>query len=597
MSKKLRLASLVLAGMITVPVTSGAEFNANTSGFIRLETAIKVTNDENRFNQTGIVTNGVTVPRDSTMLGGFRDTATRDVGGIADNTFNLLALRAELDSQLTFSDNWTGQVSVRGFYDPNAYDWLYLDNLFETPFNGDCGTRLEICGEEYMVDIPSLYADYSNGGFWARIGNQQIAWGETLFFRVLDVPNGLDLRRHGALDLAAEEYSDKRVHSPAVRTSFTFNSGWELEGFAQMAQPSILPTPNSPYNIIPDGFVVQQEQGYDEIDDKWNFGIRLRGQAGPFDLQFMAVRRYNPDGVFSWTESNINPGDLLGPGSGLVLSQTAYELSPIGVWSAYEWMTYAGDVRLNGRSALDTSIDEFQPWAGFLGAVNTETLSLVLGCDQFTCAQQELDLFFQLLGPLRGHLQREYFEEDIFGGGLTYVFNGKPGSFLDQLILRFEATYTPDKIFTNPSLTQGYLEEDEWVMALVFEKYQRFSENLPSAYMVAQWMYKSQSDMFGRHVSGMGGAFNHEPTGSSNFNVLAFAVQQPLTDLIWRLDLSVLYDLEGGWWIQPAVRWKPNGKFTVEAFANLFSSKDNNKNIIQTVDWANEIAFRLAWQF
>ena len=591
------MASLVLAGAIIAPVTASAEFNANTSGFIRLETAIKTTGDENRFNQTGIITNGVTVPRDSTMLGGFQDTATRDVGGIADNTFNLLALRGELDSQLTFSDTWTGHVKVRGYYDPNEYDWLYLDNLFETPFNGDCGTRLEICGDEYMVDIPSLYADYSNGGFWARIGNQQIAWGETLFFRVLDVPNGLDLRRHGALDLAAEEYSDKRVHAPAVRTSFTFNSGWELEGFAQMAQPSILPTPNSPYNIIPDGFVVQQEQGYDAIDDKWNFGGRLRGQAGPFDLQFMAVRRYNPDGVFSWTESNINPGDFAGPGSGFVLSQTAFELSPIGVWSAFEWMTYAGDVRLNGMTALDTSIDEVQPGAGLLGAVNTEILSAVLGCDQFTCAQQELDLFFQLLGPLRGHLQREYFEEDIFGTGITYVFNGKPGSFLDQLIVRFEATYTPDKIFTNPSLTQGYLEEDEWVTALVFEKYQRFSENIPSAYLVAQWMHKSQSDMFGRHVSGMGGAWNHVPTGSSDFDVLAFAVQQPLSDLIWRLDLSVLYDLEGGLWVQPAVRWKPNSAFTIEAFANIFSASSNNKNIIQTVDWANEIAFRLAWQF
>lgn len=597
MSKKLRLASLVLAGMIIAPVNVGAEFNINTSGFVRLETAIKTTSDENRFNQTGIVTNGVTIPRDSTLLGGFKDTVTRDVGGIADNTFNLLALRAELDSQLTFSDNWTAHVRVRGFFDPNVYDWLYLENLFETPFNGDCGTRLEICGEEYMIDIPDFYADYANGGFWARIGNQQIAWGETLFFRVLDVPNGLDLRRHGLLDLAAEEYSDKRVPAPAVRTSFTFDSGWELEGFAQMAQPSILPTPDSPYNIIPGGFVIQQEQGYDAIDDKWNFGARLRGQAGPFDLQFMAVRRYNPDGVFSWTTSNVNSGDFAGPGSGFVLSQTPYERSPLGVWSAFEWFTYAANVRLNGMTGFDASIDEFQPWIGLLGAVNTELLSQILGCDQFTCAQQELDLFFQLLGPLRGHLQREYFEEDIFGTGITYVFHGKPGSFLDQLIVRFEATYTPNKIFTNPTLTQGYLEKDEWVTALVFEKYQRFSENIPSAYLVAQWMHKSQSDMFGRPVSGMGGAWNHVPTGSSNFDVLAFAIQQPLADLVWRLDLSVLYDLDGGLWMQPAVRWRPNNAVIVEVFANIFSAKSNNKNIIQTVDWANEIAFRLAWQF
>lgn len=598
MSKQSRMATLVLAGALLAPVMAEAEFNANTSGFIRLETAIKITGEENRFNQTGILTNGVTVERDSTLLGGFQDTATRDVGGIADNSLNLLALRAELDSSLTFSDNWSGQVRVRGYYDPDAYDWMYLDSLFEVPLNGDCGARLEICGDNYMLDIPALYVDYSNGGFWARIGNQQIAWGETLFFRVLDVPNGLDLRRHSVLDLAAEEYSDKRVHAPGIRSSFTFNSGWELEGFAQMAQPSILPTPNSPYNVIPDGFVIQQEDGYDEIDDKWNFGVRLRGQAGPLDLQFIAVRRYNPDGVFRWTESNVIGEDFLGiPGSAFVLSQTAYERSNLGVWSAHEWMLYAADVRLNGVTGLDASINEFQPWTGLLGAVPTDILSQLLGCDRFTCAEQELDLFFQLLGPLRGHLKREYFEEDIFGGGFSYMFNGKPGSFLDQLILRFEATYTPDKIFTSPTLSSNYLEKDEWVTALVLEKYHRFSENIPAAYMVLQWLHKSQSDFFGRHVSGMGGSVNHVPTGISDSDVLAFAIQQPLSDLVWRLDLSVLYDVEGGWWFQPAVRWKPNSKFTLEAFANIFSGSSNNKNVAQTVDWADELAFRLAWQF
>jgi quinolinate synthase len=58
-----------------------------------------------------------------------------------------------------------------------------------------------------------------------------------------------------------------------------------------------------------------------------------------------------------------------------------------------------------------------------------------------------------------------------------------------------------------------------------------------------------------------------------------------------------LYDLESGWWFQPAVSWKPNSKFTVEAFANIFTASSNNENVIQTVDWADEIVFRLAWQF
>ena len=595
MTNKISFTFLALATVLCMPAL--AEVDVNASGFVRLESAIKATSDENRFNQDGNVFNGVTVDRDSTVLGGGADTTTRDVGHVADNDLNLLALRAELDMQFAISDSWNGQLRVRGFYDPNEYDWAYGDNLFETQFSNDCGSRLEICGNKYMIDLPSAFLDYSKGGFWARIGNQQIAWGETLFFRVFDVPNGLDLRRHSAFDLAAEEYSDKRVPAPGIRASFTLDNGWELEGFGQMAQPTILSNPNTPYNVIPDAFVVQQAQGYDAIKDKWNFGVRFRGQAGPLDLQFMAVRRYNPDGVFRWTQSNVDPGDFAGPGSGFVLSQTAFEMSPLGVYSAAEWYTYAADVRLNGAHGLDAAIVEFQPFTGLLGAVDLATLAL-LGCtDAYFCAGQELDLFFQLLGPLRGHLAREHLEEDIFGAGFTYVFNGKPGGLLDQLILRFETTYTPDKEFTNPTLSRNYLKEDEWVTGLVLEKYHKFTPNVPATYMVLQWMHKSHSDFFGRHVSGMGGSFSQLPDGISNFNAVAFALQQPSSDLVWRYDLSILHDMKGGTLWQPAVRWKPNSAFTLEAFVNIVTSNSKNDSSLQTVDWADEVAFRIGYQF
>ena len=44
-----------------------------------------------------------------------------------------------------------------------------------------------------------------------RIGQQQITWGEALFFRVADIANGLGLRRHLFLDFGAEEYADERL--------------------------------------------------------------------------------------------------------------------------------------------------------------------------------------------------------------------------------------------------------------------------------------------------------------------------------------------------------------------------------------------------
>ncbi len=87
-----------------------------------------------------------------------------------------------------------------------------------------------------MIDIPALYLDWNRGPLWVRLGNQTIAWGEAYFFRVMDVANGLDLRRHLALGPGAEEYQDQRVASPGIRVSYTFKNGWELDAFAQNAR-------------------------------------------------------------------------------------------------------------------------------------------------------------------------------------------------------------------------------------------------------------------------------------------------------------------------------------------------------------------------
>ena len=89
------------------------------------------------------------------------------------------------------------------------------------------------------INVPEL----CQGPLWVRIGQQQIAWGEALFFRVADVANGLDLRRHLFLDFGAEEYSDERLSAPGIRASYAITEGWELEVFAQMFQLSVLPNP------------------------------------------------------------------------------------------------------------------------------------------------------------------------------------------------------------------------------------------------------------------------------------------------------------------------------------------------------------------
>ena len=538
------------------------------------------------------------------------DTITRPKSLEEDNDWNLNMTRAQLDIDARFSDSLKFVGRVRAVYAWDTYDGYGDQNYFETPFRGDCATRLEICGEDYMVDLPSFYLDWNSGAFWLRAGNQQIAWGESLFFRVLDTPNGLDLRRHSALDWASEEFSDKRVPALGVRGSYQFDNGWELEGWTQEFQPTVYSDENTPYNVIASQFVLRQKEGFDEVDDEWNFGARMQGQVGELGLQFTFTSRRNPEGVIRWDALGFNPFTKAGipdPGIGDLLAQTPFEpFTGQGVYTSKEWWNYAGRSRLNGN--LQQVLDDF-PAAQFLtDALVLPALGLPAGTpvDNYALSSNVLDAFFSPqaggLGDLRGYIDRRYKSEDIFGFGTNYMFFSEPDSLLDQLIVRFEATYTPDKVFTDPSLAQDYLEEDEWVTSLVFEKYHRFSNSFPATYMVLQWMHKSESDLFGRNLDGYGGQTLENPGwkgpgGRDGFDAISFAFQQPSPTLAWRTDFAILWDPKGGYLIQPGVRWKPTEAWSAELFANFIGGESDNQNTLSTFDYADEVAFRLTYQF
>src|SRR5258708_39828939 len=61
------------------------------------------------------------------------------------------------------------------------------------------------------------------------------------------------------------------------------------------------------------------------------------------------------------------------------------------------------------------------------------------------------------------------------------------------------------------------------------EKYQRFSSSFPATYMVFQWMHKTQSDLFGRYLGGMGGTEANAATGyGGGAEHIRASVQQPV---------------------------------------------------------------------
>lgn len=564
------------------------------SGFLRQEVAVKTSSDQNINNQQTNSYNGVVTTPSGGLLGA---PAVRPASLTDKNNFNQFSTRLELNIDGKLSETWNAHVKVRGIVDEigQVERSFKKQNTYQQEFYGRRGTPLEAAGKDWMVDLPAAYLDYNRGPLWLRIGNQQIAWGEALFFRVSDLPNGLDLRRHSVLGVAAEEYSDTRAPALGMRGSYRLNESWDLEGFGQQFQPGILPGPNSPYNVIASQFTVHEKEGFNPVKNNWNVGMRLRGKLGDYGVQAYALSRNNPDGVYKWTNAT-------GPGA---IPGTAFQAGTgTGVYSAGEWMNYAAHMRLDGLGALMSSLNEFPVGAAVAapkfgaacGAPSGATSPIVVNKASTNCF---LDTFFGAFGNLRGHIVREFPHESVIGFGANHVFEGEPDSLQDQLIGRFEMSYTPDKIFTNPTLSQNYIKHNETQFAFIFEKYHKFSRDIPATYVVAQWLHKSASDLFGRALEGLDNTPGASPTGQRRFNAVAIAVQQPSPTLAWRYDMTALTDLRGGWLVQPGVKWKPNRRFQLDVYANVLKSygKQENHNFAQGLEYANELFVRGTYAF
>ncbi|MDD3445451.1 MAG: DUF1302 family protein [Zavarzinia sp.] len=613
-----------LGGALAGAVVPALAFDFSISGFIRHEMAIKLSDKENQADGHGNPFNGQEVPLEplglnlSTLTGVNNlltsvglpalTTATQPLFGsaltlpptgyrnvrTASNDFNLMATRIEVNMAAAIDANWSARVTVRGYYDWNAYDDNTKDlDMFETQFrDGGGGTPLEYAQDDFMIDVPVATVDYTNGPLFIRAGNQQIAWGEAIFFRVMDVPAGLDYRRHMIFEPAIEEYGDKRVPALGIRASYQLNSDWEVEAFIQKFEPTIYPNLSTPYSVVPDQFTVHERyKGY--ADDLWNVGGRIRAQLGNLGLQFIAVSRHNPDGVYRWTKSGVNKDLPVLPGSGATLAETPFEVDQDkGVKSQEEWFWYANSIRLDGVQGLNAAVDDFQPATGALTAYNVGASDAL--------ARGELDTFFWLSGGLRGHIERLFPYENVFGASVNYVFDGEPGSFLEQLIGRVEVTYTPERTFTNPTLGQDFIKEDQWAFAAVFEKWHRWSQEFPAAYLVLQFMYKNGSDIFDvgtRHLSGYNSTSTTTPTGVDYSAAIAFAGFQPSPSLEWKFEWAVLYEIDGGWLFQPGLRWKPNDKWEVNLYSNIVVAPENGRSAMTVVDYVDELALRVTYQF
>ena len=120
---RLGVSMLALAGIPFVSPAVSA-FDYSVSGFIRQEMAYKLNNNENpnttggnNFNGKSYASRGDVLPLsgvpDGTIISGRRDLST-------DNDWNVFATKSEVDVSFNFSNNVTGFVKFRGYYQPDV---------------------------------------------------------------------------------------------------------------------------------------------------------------------------------------------------------------------------------------------------------------------------------------------------------------------------------------------------------------------------------------------------------------------------------------------------------------------------------------------
>ena len=168
-------------------------------------------------------------------------------------------------------------------------------------------------------------------------------------------------------------------------------------------------------------------------------------------------------------------------------------------------------------------------------------------------------------------------------------------------------------------LRKEFGEKDEVQVGLVMEKYHRFSETFPATYMVFQYLWQKEFDLAGLDLQGYGSEnfsdqgvvlFDGVPTNADpeinpglpgGAHYLVFAALQPAPAFIWEYSFASLIDVQGGVLIQPAIQWKPRGNVTVNLFYNYVEADawgDNiNDNLLSLIDFADEVGFRIGYQF
>jgi len=119
-------------------------------------------------------------------------------------------------------------------------------------------TMMKASKDEYRFEVWELYIDIEIEKLWLRLGKQQIAWGEMIGARFMDVINPLDLSWN--MFFEPEEFENIRIPNWSIRASYLVEQNvarwlkdFTIEGFLNPGDvlPTQMPDYGSPFNLMP----------------------------------------------------------------------------------------------------------------------------------------------------------------------------------------------------------------------------------------------------------------------------------------------------------------------------------------------------------
>jgi hypothetical protein len=542
-------------GLVLLSATSiaiGAELlngDLQVTGFVRAQTAISTTSDKNTANtQLGLSDNP---DYNLNRVWGVVDLdyhPTMKRGGALDDfrVFSRIKLAYDLTEDLS------GGI--------DEYDAFPLSNNLK-----DRGTTMSASNDTASAEIWELFADFKKGNLWARLGRQNIVWGESDGVRLLDVVNPLDNSWH-PFEGGGELFDHRRI--PLWMARFTYQlpiKDMSVDMFINPGDfvPTIGNVPGSPFNVNP-----LPRNG---VADPANAGLQIGA----------------PDGFGGFVPSGIP----LPPGSTFITADDTNDKRGDTQWG----------VRLLG------SIGSFNYTLNYLSLIDQDGVTSALGVIPVNVPAGPFPGAGAFVGFLP-ILEVTHDRLDIAGASFNW--------YSDSIatVFRGEMSYTFDKPFANspqnlvvgmfgpinPQDTVGVSERDELKVMLGIDRPTFVFSDSRTMNISAQIIYTERENV--NLITDLNGANVRD-----NETQVTLQLSQPFNNDQFFVEFFGLYDLDDGYWLQPQVRWQPGDHWRVWAYYNAFGGSEDETTTdglgtktnrsIAVFDHADELNLAISYQF